>query len=136
MGTRLCETVYHTSLVQTLCLMYAFNTCLYTYLLPHFYKPLIENNSCHIGCNMKQETGLKLGKQYVKAVYCHPAYLTYMQSTSCKMLGWIKHRLESSLPKIFYLRVLYALQLDDDILSLAKDDKLGRALQEDRKSVV
>ena len=40
----------------------------------------------------------KLGKEYVKAVYCHPAYLTYMQSTSCQMLGWMKHKLESRLP--------------------------------------
>ena len=39
-------------------------------------------------------TGSKLGKEYVKAVYCHPAYLTYMQSTSCEMLGWMKHKLE------------------------------------------
>ena len=38
--------------------------------------------------DMEQQTGSKLGKQYVKAVYCHSAYLTYMQSTSCKMLGW------------------------------------------------
>ena len=47
--------------------------------------------------DMKQQTGSKLGKEYVKAVYCHPAYLTYIQSTSCKMLGWIKHKLESKL---------------------------------------
>ena len=46
---------------------------------------------------MKQWTGSKLGKEYVKAIYCHPAYLTYMQSTSCKMLDWIKHKLESRL---------------------------------------
>ena len=38
-----------------------------------------------------------MGKEYVKAVYCHPAYLTYMQSTLCKMLGWMKHKLESRL---------------------------------------
>ena len=38
-----------------------------------------------------------LGKEYVKAVYCHPAYLTYMQSTSCEMLGWMKHKLKSRL---------------------------------------
>ena len=40
---------------------------------------------------------LKLVKEYVKAVYCHPAYLTYMQSTSCEMPGWMKHKLESQL---------------------------------------
>ena len=46
---------------------------------------------------MKQWTGSKLGKEYVKAVYSYSAYLTYMQSTSCKMPGWMKHKLESRL---------------------------------------
>ena len=46
---------------------------------------------------MEQWTGSKSGKEYVKAVYCHPAYLTYMQNTSWEMLGWIKHKLESRL---------------------------------------
>ena len=45
--------------------------------------------------DMEQQTGSKLGKEYVKAVYCHPAYLTYIQSTSCEMLDWMKHKLES-----------------------------------------
>ena len=48
--------------------------------------------------DMKQWTGSKLGKKYITAVYCHLAYLTYMQSTSCKMQGWMKHKLESRLP--------------------------------------
>ena len=48
--------------------------------------------------DMKQQTGFKLRKEHVKAVYCHPAYLTYMQSTSCKMLDWMKHKLESRWP--------------------------------------
>ena len=47
---------------------------------------------------MEQQTGSKFGKEYVKAVYCHPAYLTFMQSTSCEMPGWMKHKLESRLP--------------------------------------
>ena len=47
--------------------------------------------------DMEQQTGSKSGKEYVKAVYCHPAYLTYMQSTPCEMLGWKKHKLESRL---------------------------------------
>ena len=47
--------------------------------------------------DMEQRTGSKLGKEYIKAVYCHLAYLTYMQSTSCEMPGWMKHRLESRL---------------------------------------
>ena len=48
--------------------------------------------------DMEQQTGSKLGKKYVKAVYCHHVYLTYMQSTSCKMPDWIKHKLDSRLP--------------------------------------
>ena len=47
--------------------------------------------------DMEQQTGSKLGKEYVKAVYCHSAYLTSMQSTSCEMPGWMKHKLESRL---------------------------------------
>ena len=47
--------------------------------------------------DMEQQTGSKSGKEYVKTVYCHPAYLTYMQSTSCEMPGWMKHKLESRL---------------------------------------
>ena len=46
---------------------------------------------------MEQQTGSKLGKENIKAVYCHPAYLTYMQSTSCEMPGWMKQKLESRL---------------------------------------
>ena len=45
--------------------------------------------------DMEQQTGSKLGKEYVKAVYCHPAYLTSMPSTSCEMPDWMKHKLES-----------------------------------------
>ena len=48
--------------------------------------------------DMEQRTGSKLGKEYVKAVYCHPACLTSMQSTSCEMPSWMKHKLESRLP--------------------------------------
>ena len=44
--------------------------------------------------DMEQQTGSEAGKEYIKAVYCHPAYLTYMKSTSCEMLGWKKHKLE------------------------------------------
>ena len=45
--------------------------------------------------DMEQRTGTKLGKEYIKGVYCHPVYLTYMQSTSWEMLGWMKHKLGS-----------------------------------------
>ena len=47
--------------------------------------------------DMEKQTGSKLGKEYVKAIYCHPVYLTYKQSTSCEMLGWMKHKMESRL---------------------------------------
>ena len=47
--------------------------------------------------DMEQQTGSKLRKQYIKAAYCHPACLTYMQSTSCEMLDWMKHKLETRL---------------------------------------
>ena len=48
--------------------------------------------------DMEQQTGSKLGKEYVMSVYCHPAYLTYMQSPSCEMPSWIKHKVESRFP--------------------------------------
>ena len=50
-----------------------------------------------LGWDMEQQTESKWGKEYVKAVYCHLAYLTYMQSTSWETLGWMKHKLESRL---------------------------------------
>ena len=83
-----------------------------------YYRPFIHSPSeGHLGCfqglaimnkaavsmqvrkqqlelDMEQQTGCKLGKEYVKAVYCHLAYLTYMQSTSCETLGWMKRKLE------------------------------------------
>ena len=49
--------------------------------------------------DMEQQTGSKLGEENIRTVYCHPAYLTYMQSTSCEMLGWMKHKLESRLTR-------------------------------------
>ena len=49
--------------------------------------------------DMEQQTDSKLGKEYVKAAYCHPAYLTYMLSTSREMQGWMKYKLESRLPE-------------------------------------
>ena len=48
---------------------------------------------------MEQQTGSKLGKEFDKVVYCHPVYLTHMQSTSCKMPGWMNPKLESRLPR-------------------------------------
>ena len=53
----------------------------------------------YLELGMEQQTGSKQKKEYVKAVYCNPAYLTYMQSTSWETLGWKKHKLESRLPE-------------------------------------
>ena len=53
----------------------------------------------HLELDMEQWTGSKLGKEYVKAIYCDPTYLTYIQSTSYKMPGWMKHKLQSRLPR-------------------------------------
>ena len=60
-------------------------------------RDLYEGQELQSELDMEQQTGSKKGKEYVKAVYCHPAYLTYMQSTSCETLGWMKHKLESRL---------------------------------------
>ena len=60
-------------------------------------KPIIQVRKQQLELDMEQLTGSKLGKEYDKAVYCHPAYLTYMQGTSCEMPDWMKHKLESRL---------------------------------------
>ena len=52
-------------------------------------------NKQNLEPDMEQQTGSKLGKEYIKAEYCHPAYLTYTQSTLCEILGWMTHKLES-----------------------------------------
>ena len=62
-----------------------------------FLRNLYAGQEATVRTDMEQQTGSKLGKEYVKAVYYHTAYLTYMQSTSREMLGWLKHKLESRL---------------------------------------
>ena len=69
---------------------------------------------------MEQHTGSKLGKEYAKAVYCHPAYLTYMQSKSCKMLDWMKYKLES--------RNSNNLRYADDITFMAEREEELKSL--------
>ena len=66
--------------------------------LPTSYKTFMLVRKQQLEPDMKQWTGSKLGKEYIKAVYCHLAYLPSMQSTSCEMPGWMKHKLESRLP--------------------------------------
>ena len=57
----------------------------------------MQNKQQQLKPDMEQWTGSKLGKEYVKTLYCHLAYLTYMQRTSCEMLGWMTQKLESRL---------------------------------------
>ena len=70
--------------------------------------------------DMEQQPGYKLGKEYVKAVYCHPAYLTYMQSISCEMLGWMKYKLES--------RLLGEISIISDTLMAESEEELKSLL--------
>ena len=70
-------------------------------------------------------TGSKLGKEYAKAVYCHPVYLTYIQSTSCEMLGWMKHKLESRLPGEISTNLRYT---DDTTLMAESEEELKSLL--------
>ena len=74
---------------------------------------------------MEQQTGSKKEKEYVKAVYCHPAYLTSMQSTSWETLGWRKHKLESRLPGEISINLRYA---DDTTLMAASEEELKSLL--------
>ena len=75
--------------------------------------------------DMEQWTGSKLGKDYVRALYHHPAYLTYIQSTSCKMLGWLKHKVESRLPGEISITLDNA---DDTTLMIESEEKLKSLL--------
>ena len=75
--------------------------------------------------DMEQQTGSKLGKDYIKAVCCHPAYLTSMQSTTCKMPDWMKHKLESR----FLGEISITSDIADDTILMAESKgKLKRRL--------
>ena len=69
--------------------------------IPHHLTCLLRNlyagQKATVRTGHEQQTCAKLGKEYIEAVYCHPAYLTYMQSTSGEIVGWMKHKLESRL---------------------------------------
>ena len=65
---------------------------------PAYWEICMQVRKQQLELDMEQQTGSKSGMEYVKAVYCHPAYLTYMQSASYKMPGWMKLKLESRLP--------------------------------------
>ena len=69
----------------------------YQTTLPASWEICMQIKKQQLELDMEQQTGLKSGKEYIKAVYCHLTYLTRMQSTFCEMLGWMKHKLESRL---------------------------------------
>ena len=71
----------------------------YQTTLPVSWETCMQVKKQQLELDMKQWTGSKLGKEYNKVVYCHPAYLTYMQGTSYEMLGWMNRKLESRLPE-------------------------------------
>ena len=71
--------------------------CEYQTTLPASWEICMQVKRQQLKLDMEQQTGSKLGKEYVKAVYCQPAYLSYMQGTSCKMPTWLKHKLKSRL---------------------------------------
>ena len=83
---------------------------------------------------MEQWTGSKSGNEYVMAVYCHPIYLIYMQSTLCKMPGWMKHKLESRLPG----EISITSDVADDTTLMAESEEeleslLMKAKEENKK---
>ena len=75
-----------------------FKSCEYQTISPACWETCMQAKKQQLEPDMEQWTGSKSRKEYIKAVYCHPACLTYMQSTSCKMQDWMKHKLESRLP--------------------------------------
>ena len=79
---------------------------------------------------MEQRTSSILGKESIKAIYCHPAYLTYMQSTSWETLGWKKHKLESRLPGEVSINLIY---IDDTILMAESKEDLKSLLMKVKK---
>ena len=70
--------------------------------------------------DMEQQTGSKLGKEYMKAVYCHPAYSNSMQSISCKMLGWVNNKLESRL--LGETSITSDMQIDNTLMAESKEE--------------
>ena len=68
---------------------------IYQTALPASWETCIQVKKQQLELDMEQRTGSKLGKEYIRAVYCHPAYLTYKQKRICKVPGWMKHELES-----------------------------------------
>ena len=82
--------------------------------------------------DMEQQTGFKLGKECLKAVYCHPAYLTYTQSTSCEMLGWMKHKLESRLQR--EISITLDMLVNTTLMAESKEELKGLLIRVKKES--
>ena len=93
---------------------------------PAFWEVGMQVKKQQLEPDMEQQTGSKSVKEYVKAVYCHPAYLTCMQSTSCEMSGWMKHKLESRFLGETFLRHLW--YADDTTLMVESKEELKTLL--------
>ena len=83
--------------------------------------------------DMEQQTGSKSGKEYIKAVYCYPAYLTYMRGISCKMPGWMKHKTESRLPGEISI-ILHIRYADDISLMAEREEEIKSLLMKVKES--
>ena len=105
----------------------------YQTTLPASWEIYMQVKKQQLEPDMEQRTGSKSGKEYIKAVYCHPAYLTYMQSTSWEMLGWMKHKLESRLPGEISINLRYA---DDTILMAESEEELKSLLMKEESEKV
>ena len=86
--------------------------------------------------DVEQQAGSKSGKEYIKAVYCHPVYLTYKQSTSCKMPGWMKQKWESRLPENLDIEKLILILRNINNLRYADDNTLIAESEEELKSLL
>ena len=92
--------------------------------LPVSWETCLQVKKLLLELDMEQQTGSKLGKEYAKAVHCHPDYLTYMQSTSCEMPGWINHKLKSR----FARRNINSLRYADDTTLIAESKEELKSL--------
>ena len=96
----------------------------YQITLPTSWETCMQVKKQQVELDMEKQADFKSGKDYVKAVYCHPAYLTYMQSTSWEMPGWMKHKLESRLPG----GNIYNLRYRDNTTLTAESEELKSLL--------
>ena len=91
----------------------------YQTTLPASWEICMQVRKQQLELDMEQQTGSKSRKEYVKAIYCHPAYLTYIQNTSCEMVDWMKHKLESRLLGEISNNFIYA----DDTTIMGESEK-------------